>query len=344
MTDFIKLSIIIPVYNAASSLCRCLDSILLHNAIANMEVICVNDGSTDNSGTILSEYSSKYDCIVIITQNNTGVSAARNAGLKIAKGEWIMFVDADDVLFPSALSPFLAQAECNNAELSIARSCRISRWGGESTGKLTNKIYKYIPDLLMALDDISKNSSWSKLFKKNIIQTYNLSFKIGLPLNEDACFVYTYLQYCNRVLTSDVVLYKYCVNDNNATEKYRGPAFWNYLKYYIETSKRLISKVCKNKEDTDILINRVLEEAAFQSLFEIYSIYRASNRPHRHKYQIFKSHLIECKKINGDDYLENYKTSIPRIFKILLKIHPYIAHLFLKEIFALQRIIHKDRN
>lgn len=90
-----KLSIIVPVYNVEKYLSRCFDSLLRQNLeVGEYEVICVNDGSPDNSAQILIDYESKYpDVFKVITQDNQGVSVARNRGLAIAKGEWIAFVD-----------------------------------------------------------------------------------------------------------------------------------------------------------------------------------------------------------------------------------------------------------
>lgn len=100
-------SMIIPVYNVESYLKECLDSIFLHQKISYpMEVIIVNDGSTDGSLAILDEYKKQYD-FILINQENTGVSSARNAGIKIAKGKYLLFMDSDDYLVPNALDKLL---------------------------------------------------------------------------------------------------------------------------------------------------------------------------------------------------------------------------------------------
>lgn len=106
----IKLSIIIPVYNVEKYLVKCLDSILVDNTFTG-QVICVNDGSTDNSAAILEEYAKRYPNVEIITQPNVGLSAARNAGIKAAKGEYIVFLDSDDYWKPNVLNGLLEQIE-----------------------------------------------------------------------------------------------------------------------------------------------------------------------------------------------------------------------------------------
>ena len=89
------ISIIVPVYNVADYLKKCLDSIL-HQTLKEIEVICVNDGSTDDSGAILEEYAARDDRIILVEQENKGLSRARNAALKFIRGKYFMFVDGDD--------------------------------------------------------------------------------------------------------------------------------------------------------------------------------------------------------------------------------------------------------
>lgn len=97
------LSVIIPVYNVEKYLRRCLDSVLVDNAINGIEVICVNDGSIDGSLQILEEYSVTYPVMKLISQPNLGLSAARNTGIKYATGEYVYFLDSDDYLYPCVL-------------------------------------------------------------------------------------------------------------------------------------------------------------------------------------------------------------------------------------------------
>ena len=92
-----KFSIIVPVYNVESYLAKCLDSILCQS-YKDYEIIAINDGSTDNSSKILKEYVDKYDNIIVINQENQGLSQARNNGVKEAKGEYIIFADSDDFI------------------------------------------------------------------------------------------------------------------------------------------------------------------------------------------------------------------------------------------------------
>ena len=101
------ISVIIPVYNVEPYLRQCLDSVLQQQHVNNYEIICINDGSTDNSRFILDEYAKKYDKIKVISQENRGLSAARNTGIRAASGEYIFFLDSDDWIEPNALKVLL---------------------------------------------------------------------------------------------------------------------------------------------------------------------------------------------------------------------------------------------
>ena len=113
---FPKVSIVIPVYNVEKYLRRCLDSILAQD-FADTEVICVNDGSTDTSPSILEEYAARCPNIRVLTQPNRGLGAARNAGLDAADGEYIIFVDSDDFLAPGYFSAAVGKLEADGADL-----------------------------------------------------------------------------------------------------------------------------------------------------------------------------------------------------------------------------------
>ena len=103
MAADIKISVIIPVYNAEKYLRECLDSVI-EQTLQEIEIICVDDGSTDNSLAILKEYTQKDERLKIIEQANRGAGAARNLGMAVALGEYLAFLDADDLYYPQALA------------------------------------------------------------------------------------------------------------------------------------------------------------------------------------------------------------------------------------------------
>jgi cellulose synthase/poly-beta-1,6-N-acetylglucosamine synthase-like glycosyltransferase len=114
--NYPKVSVIIPVYNTEKYLCQCIDSVV-NQTLKDIEIICINDGSTDSSLQILNEYSNKDKRIIVINQNNSGLGAARNSGLKVAKGHYIGFVDSDDWIDLNYYETLYNGAIKNNADL-----------------------------------------------------------------------------------------------------------------------------------------------------------------------------------------------------------------------------------
>lgn len=123
----INVSVIVPVYNNRKHLSVCLDS-LVNQTLKNIEIIVVNDGSTDNSLDIMKEYAIKYSTIEIIDSPNCGAGGARNKGLAIAKGEYISFIDSDDFLVPNALKIMYNECEKNKANISRVSHLKVGRF------------------------------------------------------------------------------------------------------------------------------------------------------------------------------------------------------------------------
>ena len=114
--DKIAVSVIIPVYNVEKYLAECLDSVISQD-IQDMEIICVNDGSTDSSGEILKTYARKDDRIKVVSQENKGLSSARNIGIEYAKGEYLLFLDSDDCLAEFVLKELYETAQGEDVEI-----------------------------------------------------------------------------------------------------------------------------------------------------------------------------------------------------------------------------------
>ena len=193
-----KFSIIIPVYNVASYLRECLDSVLAQ-AFTDWEAICIDDGSTDGSGAILDEYAVRDARFRVIHQKNAGVSAARNAALDVAKGEWIGFVDADDWISETWYSHF---AELINlrptADVIMCNSTKVDSRGertrhhSELSGILT-----YTGDVLTRVWEDKQLSVvalvWDKVFRRSVIVQNGIRFVEGIPNGEDTFFAECFL-------------------------------------------------------------------------------------------------------------------------------------------------------
>ena len=123
-----KLSVIIPVYNVEEYLNECLDSIT-NQTLEGIEIICIDDGSTDNSPNLLKEYQKKDQRIKIITKENGGQATARNLGIKEAHGEYIAFIDSDDFIEPEMLEKLYTKAKNNNLDIAM---CKIATYNNQT--------------------------------------------------------------------------------------------------------------------------------------------------------------------------------------------------------------------
>jgi len=182
-------SVIVPVYNAQLFLRACLDS-LLRQELTSYEILCINDGSTDASGEILNEYACKYPQVRHIYQENAGVSAARNAGLKAAHGAYIGFVDADDWIHPDMyrqLCQNLCQYNADISEIGITRKKdRISR---KEKGKVA--LYnrdEYMKKFFKISSQEIKYYVDNKLFRSDIIRN---AFFPPYAIGEDVVLLFT---------------------------------------------------------------------------------------------------------------------------------------------------------
>jgi len=182
------ISVIVPVYNVEKYLGRCLDSILKQD-LQGMEIICVDDGSTDNSPDILRNYAMREPRIRVITQENRGVSSARNAGLDAAKGQWISFLDSDDELLPGAYSQLLEH--CGDEDFICFGAEEVYQQGEELNPIFSGYFEVRFSGMRMLEDkDLLKlpMTVWDKIFRRSRIEECVLRFPEGLHF-EDNVFI-----------------------------------------------------------------------------------------------------------------------------------------------------------
>lgn len=218
-----KISIIIPVYNASQYLSECLDSVLLQT-FTDIEIICINDGSTDDSLQILQAYQQKNSRIIIIDQKNGGVSAARNAGLEIATGKYIGFVDSDDNVVPGYLTTLYNLIQ--NADLAICGYMGNREMNyQDGTVNLNTVELKTFTELL---DTGLLYAPWGKLYKTEIINKNQIKFKHNVNYGEDLIFNLHYLKKITEIgITSKILYYYNVLNINSLANKYSLNRFEN---------------------------------------------------------------------------------------------------------------------
>ena len=250
-----KVSIIVPVYNVEKYLKRCIQSIL-SQTFNDLELILINDGSSDKSGKICDKYSKKDNRIKVIHKENGGVSTARNLGLDNARGDYVMFVDSDDWLQKEAVKKLVDKIENCNADFCCGSFLNIGAIN--STAHLitnfdkTNKtdagaFYSFISEMFLGV--------CAKLFKRSIIKQNKIRFQKNITYLEDTIYLYRYLQNCDSVCSvSDIVYFYNVINFSSATKKYHPQ-----INDWVKTSKIELEKIFTVKNDD---INFYLDKQA----------------------------------------------------------------------------------
>lgn len=207
-----KASIIVPVYNVEAYLRRCVKSILEQN-IDSSEIILIDDGSTDTSGKICDEYSSKYDNIKTIHQTNGGLSAARNTGMKNATGKYVIFVDSDDMLCNNTISDMIEI--CINEDLDVlcANYCDEYEGGEIEESRIKPIVTSGIISGSEYLKESIRNNclqmmTWMNIYKYDFLLKQEIYFPEGLN-HEDEDWTPRVLEKAKRVIGVDTVFYQY---------------------------------------------------------------------------------------------------------------------------------------
>lgn len=200
-----KISVIVAAYNAEKYVEETLES-LLHQSMDEYEVIVVNDGSSDGTLDILRKYEAENPILRVIDQENGGPSAARNAGLDVAKGEYVYFFDADDILELDALSSLYGCAVRMKADLVIAKYDIFNRFrtfpvNGINDLVETKRIKKYDPRILWTF------SLCNKLFRRGLIEEYSLRLP-PISYSEDGAFLMEYIYHTKRITGLDKVVFQ----------------------------------------------------------------------------------------------------------------------------------------
>lgn len=225
------ISIIVPVYNSEQYLSRCLQSII-NQSYKDIEIILVNDGSTDNSEKICNEYTLVDSRIKVISQENKGPAAARNTGVRQAKGKFVFFLDADDYIDSNALETMVTTYNKYQPDLVMANFNKL-----ENNGKIIEQKVAFRPDdppfeqpikelLKKDIPDYVRHFlrhpsnhlisyCWARLYKLSIIRDNNISAKEDMRLFEDFVFNLEYLKHTNKIVFINEPLYTYVMHNTH---------------------------------------------------------------------------------------------------------------------------------
>ena len=201
-----KVSIVIPVYNTECSLDVCIMSVLQVD-YPDYELILVDDGSKDSSWTICRQWAEQYPCIKTLKQENGGPSAARNLGIRESDGKWIMFVDSDDSVRPSYVSDLLDAIKCNSSIVMAVSGEQVYRNGQKAEEVRFPDQLCYVNDYKTLWRDIRLHKyghPFGKLYRKDIIEQYNLQFDKTVCIGEDCIFMMQYIMACSSIPNAQI--------------------------------------------------------------------------------------------------------------------------------------------
>lgn len=205
-------SLIIPVYHAEKYLRRCLDS-ALQQTFSDMEIIAVNDGSEDASLEICREYEAKDSRFHVLDKENTGVSDSRNRAIAMAQGEYLQFLDSDDWLAPDATESLVYAARKYDCDLVIADFYRVDgavfteKQHIRERGLLTRE--QYAEYMMQEPADFYYGVLWNKLYRRSVIEEYQIRMNPELPWCEDFLFNLSYIRYAERFTAIQTPIYYY---------------------------------------------------------------------------------------------------------------------------------------
>ncbi len=314
----IFISIVIPVYNSELYIDECLQSILKQTIVENIELICVNDGSSDSSLDILNMYKTKFQNMIILDQKNAGSAMARNNGLKIANGEYVYFVDNDD---------YLANDNCLNELYRIAKKASLDILNFNhlilknnslkkfSINRENNKIYTGKEYLSTAEKGNITNTPWDKLLKRNYLKEINFGYTSGV-ISDDAESLLRLFYHAKKVSFIDNYAYVYRIRPNSIMTGEKTE------KYIISTKKILETYTYYYDLEENKGIKRFIKSLIFNRLVSYYELILA-NKEFTNKYIddyiMYKTkYLNKLEKFfiqNEENYLNKFKNSKSKLAK-----------------------------
>lgn len=207
-----KVSVIVPVYNCEKYIERCINSLLAQSYKVH-EIILVNDGSVDDSLTVCKSFEEKFDNVIVLSQENKGVSCARNLGIEYATGDYLIFCDGDDYV----KEDYVEKLVCAIEHVDIA-ACGYIREGECSKDfQLLNDVDVHQFYYHILCTPYITGACWNKIFRRELIG--KLRFQPGLSIGEDMLFVFQYLQNCKTIKYTKDLCYVYVLNQDSALQQ-----------------------------------------------------------------------------------------------------------------------------
>lgn len=322
-----KYSVIIPVYNVEKYINRCLKSILSQR-YNDLEIILIDNGSTDRSGSICDIYANEYANISVYHIENHGVASARNFGLSKARGEFIYFVDSDDYLvgnlfaeFEDKLTPDLdlfVFSYYNSFEQEMTetkRTKKILPYNGSYDKYDFSKIFKdlFLSDMLYTV--------WNKIYRREFLLENNLSFE-QYELGEDVRFNLDVYREVNKICLYQDSYYVYVIGRKGSAMSGYNP---KRLQYQLQELKMVDDLLSDWNLDSSDLVNTVKARILMSNIYNITKQNLSVNR----KVKLVKD---TCERQEIEDFIKNDSSALNPLIKLLLKCRMYVVLIYLKKI------------
>lgn len=312
-----KLSIIIPVYNAEVFLERCLSSVFNQDLVASIyEVIVINDGSKDRSKEIILDFQSKHPNLVFIDQENQGVSAARNAGLDVAKGEYITFVDSDDEIHENTFQYIISVLE--NEDLDILYP-KIDTYSENGKFIETMNFYETYNEIRKGIHQ-ERRTFPPTFYRKKLLN--NISFNNSISFGEDTVFNAKAQAFANRVSFVETPYYKYTVRANSLSKQGGSEAVFRGILKAIEELRDFQMINFKDSEEAKMYFDKVYGIFVMR-IIELHLLPSLKN-------EYYKELLVMLKDKNLKYILDTFNSKYPYVSKSFHKFKLYQQYLALK--------------
>lgn len=295
-----KVSVIIPVYKVEKYLDACLNSVE-NQTYGDIEIICVNDGSPDNSGEILKKHREKDNRITIIEQENKGLSAARNAGMKLATGKWIYFVDSDDMIAPYAIEKVVDSAKKYDADM--VKFEKINFEDGQEINITDYPYQKSTPELFeiqrgknpFEFFDMKEVYAWERLYKRSFLEENNINFKEGV-ICEDVLFTWKCELYAKKLVKDPNAYYFYRANRKGSIMD----SDFKNLERRLESFFTMVNELVEMRAEFDF--ENIDNQFLFMmlDLFHDPIVYGLEKAPEQKDYAKRAVHVLE------DEYIKRY--------------------------------------
>ena len=315
------ISIVVPIYNVEKFLNKCISSIVLQS-YSNLEIILVNDGSTDSSGEICEYWAEQDNRIKVIHKKNGGLSEARNAGIEVAAGEYLCFIDSDDFICSTYIQYLYDLITDKNADLSVCQLFEV-----DETDNVINRTHKSLKkELVLECNEecmreflISSEIgtvAWRKLYRTNLFKP-DIRYPEG-KYHEDVWTTYKYIAKCNKIVIGNQQLYAYRIRNGSIMNSMFTPNHLDGVRGSVQRFNEIKHLYPNLKKEASLNIIY----SANQCMMRLGKIRCLNHEYIDYLHEIYSNHLAA--------YLKGNSGFIPKVFSVFAK---WMPRLLIKTIY-----------